>query len=120
MHQHVVMVVDDDRSVLDLFADSLGQSGCRVLTATDGAAAVRELESEASACLVLSDVRMPRQDGWDLERSVHRVRPGLPVVLITSDRLLSIRAPVRDKPFAPGEIQALVRSYCRAGRDGST
>ena len=38
-------------------------------------------------------------DGWDLERELRRMGPELPVVLVTADRLLSIRGSVRDKPF---------------------
>ena len=53
-------------------------------------------------CVVLADVRMPRMDGWDLQRELRRVNPELPVVLVTADRLLAIRGSVRDKPMAPG------------------
>ena len=55
-------------------------------------------------------------DGWDLERELRRMRPELPVVLLTADRLLSIRGSVRDKPVSADEIEALVRTSCSGQR----
>ncbi len=51
---------------------------------------------------------------------LRRVTPELPVVLVTADRLLSIRGSVRDKPVSGDEIDALVRTSCaHAGRSES-
>jgi CheY-like chemotaxis protein len=115
-HQHVVVVVDDDVNVRRLFSDALADLDATVLVASDGEQAVRLAHQSPSPCVVLADVRMPRMDGWDLERTLRRTRPDLPVVLLTADRLLSIRgAAVRDKPVSPDDIQALVRTNCRFG-----
>jgi FixJ family two-component response regulator len=65
---------------------------------------------------VLADVRMPHMDGWDLQRALRRTSPELPVVLLSADRLLSIRGSVRDKPVSPAQIEALVRTNCRMRR----
>ena len=61
---------------------------------------------------MLADVRMPGMDGWDLQRALRRTNPHLPVVLLTADRLLSIRGNVRDKPVAGADIEAIVRTTC--------
>jgi len=66
--------------------------------------------------VVLADVLMPRLDGWEMERALQQVAPGLPVVLLTSDRLLTVRAPALDKPVSAAEIEALARTYCPATR----
>ena len=55
---------------------------------------------------------MPGMDGWDLERALRRERPELPVVLLSADRLLSIRGHVLDKPMAPDDIAAVIRRSC--------
>jgi len=66
--------------------------------------------------VVLADVLMPRLDGWGMERALHKLAPGLPVVLLTSDRLLTFRAPALNKPISASEIEALAQSYCPATR----
>jgi CheY-like chemotaxis protein len=116
MHRHVVIVVDDDVNIRRLFADGLRAAGVDVHAASSGAEAIRAAESNQDACVVLADVRMPQMDGWDLERALRRTSPDLPVVLLSADRLLSIRGSVRDKPVSPADIEALVRTNCRLRR----
>jgi len=111
-HRHTVVVVDDDLAVRQLFADGLEPMGIAVHPAASGEEALSTVAADPDVCVVLTDVRMPRMDGWDLEREIRRVQPDLPVVLLTADRLLAIRGTVRDKPMAPAEIAALVRSRC--------
>jgi CheY-like chemotaxis protein len=115
-HHHVVIVVDDDVSIRRLFADALRAAGDEVHVASSGEEAIRAVEATPDACVVLADVRMPQMDGWDLERALRRTRPDLPVVLLSADRLLSIRGSVRDKPVSPADIEALVRTNCRMRR----
>jgi CheY-like chemotaxis protein len=115
-HRHRVLVVDDDPNVRALFADVLRQAGSAVATAEDGVDAVRKVSSGLRPCLVLADVRMPRMDGWEMERVIRDAAPQAAVVLVTADRLLSVSAPVRDKPTAPEEIEAIVRNYCPLGK----
>jgi CheY-like chemotaxis protein len=118
VHRHVAIVVDDDSNVRHLYHDALDEAGIGVHVSATGHEAVRLAQAHPDACVVLADVRMPFMDGWDLARELRRAAPGLPVVLVTADRLLSIRGTVRDKPVSPDEIEALVRTSCvRAGND---
>ncbi len=119
-HRHTVLVVDDDRDVRDLFADTLRENGHRVEDARDGDDALRLLDEGLRPCLVLSDVLMPRMDGWDLSRALGKREPDLPVVLVTGDKLLSIRAPVLDKPASPDELEAMIRSSCPYLREAAS
>jgi CheY-like chemotaxis protein len=112
-HRHVVIVVDDDVNVRRLFLDALADGGIQAHAASTGEEAIRAVADHPDACVVLSDVRMPRMDGWDLQRALRRTSPRLPVVLLTADRLLSIRGSVRDKPVAAADIEAMVRTNCR-------
>jgi CheY-like chemotaxis protein len=118
-HTHRILVVDDDVGVRALFADVLRRSGADVTTAADGSEAVDQVANGLRPCLVLADVLMPRVDGWEMERALQHLAPGLPVVLLTSDRLLTIRAPALDKPVSAAEIEALARTYCPATRHSS-
>lgn len=115
-HRHVVIVVDDDVNIRRLFVDSLRAGGLAAHACSSGEEAIRAVGEHPEACVVLADVRMPRMDGWDLQRVLRRTHPRLPVVLLTADRLLSIRGSVRDKPVAAADIQAIVRTSCLRGR----
>jgi len=68
-----VLLVDDERDTLELFATALGQWGATVVSAADAAAALRAFEREVPDVLV-SDIGMPGIDGYDLIRQV-RARP---------------------------------------------
>lgn len=107
-----MIVVDDDLNVRRLFNDALVAAGMRVHASATAEDALRHADAYRSACLVLADVRMPGMDGWDLERELRRRSPELPVVLVTADRLLSIRGTVRDKPVSADDIAAVVRTSC--------
>jgi CheY-like chemotaxis protein len=113
VHRHVVIVVDDDVNVRRLFDDVLQAAGMRAHVTANGEQALQVADIVRDACLVLADVRMPGMDGWDLERNLRRARPNLPVVLLTADRLVSIRGGnVLDKPNAADDIEVLVRTNC--------
>jgi CheY-like chemotaxis protein len=112
VHRHVAIVVDDDANVRRLFHDVLGEAGIGVHVTATGHEALQLAGIHPDACVVIADVRMPFMDGWDLRREMRRQAPALPVVLVTADRLLSIRGTVRDKPVSADEIEALVRTSC--------
>jgi CheY-like chemotaxis protein len=115
-HRHSVLVVDDDAPVRSLFVDALEPMGITVRAAGSADAALSVVGADSDICVVLADVRMPRMDGWDLQRAIRRARPELPVVLLSADRLLSIRGSVLDKPMRPDDIAAVIRRSCRHGR----
>jgi CheY-like chemotaxis protein len=121
MRAHSILVVDDEPSVRALYVDALAEAGHHVEVAGSGSDALARLRDGRAPCVVLSDVRMPGMDGWDLAREVAR-DPGLnsiPVVVLTSDRMLSYTSPARDKPYAPDELQMLVERSCRLHRERS-
>lgn len=118
--QHSVLVVDDDDSVRSLYVDALRESGHMVAVAIDGADALDRLHDGNVPCVVLTDVRMPRMDGWELSRAVARdpELSSVPVVVVTGDRVLSFSSPARDKPFSPAEIDSIVQRSCALHRTG--
>ena len=81
----MVMVVDDSLTVRRVTQRLLVREGYRVVTAKDGLDALERLAEERPAVL-LSDIEMPRMDGFDLVRNVRNDArlEGLPVIMITS------------------------------------
>ncbi|MEO5733186.1 MAG: response regulator, partial [Rubrivivax sp.] len=104
----LVMVVDDSLTVRRITQRLLLREGYRVVTAKDGLDALERLAEERPAVL-LSDIEMPRMDGFDLLRNV-RADPrlaGLPVVMITS----RIAQKHRDHAFELGVDHYLGKPY---------
>jgi CheY-like chemotaxis protein len=116
---HSILVVDDDPMVRDLLHDALQEAGHRVEVAADGAQALDRLRDGTAPCVVLSDVRMPRMDGFELSRATGRdpQLAAIPVVVMTGDRILSFTSPARDKPFSVAELDALVQRSCLLHRE---
>ncbi len=81
----MVLVVDDSLTVRRVTQRLLAREGYRVVTAKDGLEALERLAEERPAVL-LSDIEMPRMDGFDLVRNVRNDArlDGLPVIMITS------------------------------------
>ena len=118
MKRHSVLVVDDDAGVRSLYVDALEESGHRVAIAVDGEQALDRLREGSHPCVVLTDLRMPRMDGFELSRAVSHdpQLASIPIVVLTGDRILAIASPARDKPFSPDELNAHVRNSCQLHR----
>ena len=80
-----VMVVDDSITTRALEKNILESNGYKVVTAIDGTDALEVLKNK-KVDLVVSDIQMPRMDGFDLTSSLkkHKKFQDLPVVLVTS------------------------------------
>ena len=78
-----VLVVDDDRDLLDLLSIRLGAAGYEVETAESAEAALNCLDI-AHPSLVVTDMRMSGMDGMALFECIHRETPTLPVIILTA------------------------------------
>ena len=117
-----ILIVDDDREIARLVRAYLEQAGFRVICVYDGASAVRAIQAERPALLVL-DLMLPDRDGLDLARSL-RADPAtatLPIIMLTArvedtDRIVGLELGADDyvtKPFNPREVVARVRAVLR-------
>lgn len=77
-----VLLVDDEKLLLDLLRNILERTGLRVLTAENGQDALQLLEANKIS-VVLSDVVMPQMDGLELTTRIKKHSPSLPVLLVT-------------------------------------
>jgi DNA-binding response OmpR family regulator len=81
--QKQILVVDDDPSVRTMLKRVLAGAGYRVRSAANGAAALQAAKT-APPDLVLLDLKLPEENGWDVFGRLTRKWPLLPVVIITS------------------------------------
>jgi DNA-binding response OmpR family regulator len=113
-----ILVVDDEKDLLDLMEIILGGEGYLVATAVNGAEALKRVEGEHPD-LILLDIMMPVMDGWEVLRSLkmNEQTSRIPVVLVTAkigneDRRRGLEAGAADyicKPFAPREVLSRVK-----------
>jgi len=117
MRSHSILVVDDEANVRSLYRDARSDASHDVTVAGDGVAALDILRHGRIPCVVLSDVRMPRMDGFELSRAVAAdpQLAAIPIVVMTGDKVLSWTSPARDK-YAVDELEALIERSCRLHR----
>ncbi|MBT9597951.1 MAG: Hpt domain-containing protein [Vitreoscilla sp.] len=119
-HAPLVLVVDDSLTVRRVTQRLLQREGYRVTLARDGMDALEQLADERPA-VMLSDIEMPRMDGFDLVRNVRndaRLKD-LPVIMITSRIAQKHREHAQElgvdhylgKPYDEEALLALVRSF---------
>ena len=77
-----VLIADDEELIRDTVCDVLTRQGCHVDMASDGAEAVRLIRSQPYD-LVLSDIKMPNKNGYEVFAAARDCRDGVPVILIT-------------------------------------
>jgi len=114
-----ILVVDDDTDLREGLADLLQSRGYRVLTADDGAKALRWLRKSDAPSLILLDLMMPVMDGHEFiaQRSADPVLTRIPVVVISAGlhprgSVVPGAAEVLYKPFDPDNLMRIVQRYC--------
>ena len=114
-----VLVVDDDREIVESIGIFLSGEGHRALKAYDGMEALEAL-SENEVHLMILDVMMPKLDGIKTLMKLRESR-NVPVILLSAksedgDKILGLTAGADDyvtKPFNPSELMARVKSQLR-------
>jgi len=126
MIKHKILVVDDDRKIVELMRLYLEKDGYRVLSAYDGLKAL-DLARQRRPDLILLDLLLPRMDGLDVCR-ILQAESGVPIIMLTAkttdeDKLVGLELGADDyvtKPFNPREVMARVRAVLRrAGKEAN-
>ena len=117
-----ILLVDDSMTELHYLSDLLGKRGFAVRTAENGEEALRRL-AEETPDLILMDVVMPGQNGFQLTRSITRDPrfANVPVIMCTSknqetDKVWGMRQGARDyivKPVNADELVAKIHAFDR-------
>ncbi|CAN5424401.1 twitching motility response regulator PilH [soil metagenome] len=117
---HQILLVDDSKTELHHLSEMLTKRGFEVRTALNGEEALRRLE-EGKPDLILMDVVMPGQNGFQLTRAITRDPrfSDVPVIICTSknqetDKVWGMRQGARDyvvKPVDPEELISKIRAF---------
>ncbi|MRR08151.1 MAG: sigma-54-dependent Fis family transcriptional regulator, partial [Deltaproteobacteria bacterium] len=83
MSRGKILVVDDDRNLLELLGMVLRASEYEVTTAKDGEASLEAVKNTVFDMAVL-DLKLPHTDGITLMRDIHQINPGMPVIILTA------------------------------------
>jgi len=123
VHVPTVMVVDDSLTVRKITGRLLEREGYTVITAKDGVDALEHL-LEAHPDVILSDIEMPRMDGFDLARNIRNDErlKAIPIIMITSRLADKHRQYAKEigvdhylgKPYQEDELLSLIGQYTGA------
>jgi len=114
-----ILIVDDDRKIIDMLRRTLAYEGYRVLTAADGIEALSRAQADRPDLVVL-DWLMPGLDGIEVARRL-RAAGDTPILMLTARDAIENRVEGLDsgaddylvKPFAPEELLARIRALLR-------
>ncbi len=113
-----ILVVDDDQGISRTLQEMLETDGCLVEVAEDGEGALEKL-AEAPFDLVLSDVVMPRMDGYELYHQIQKTYPDTPVLMMTAfhydkdhiikrSRMEGLEGVIFKKPVDPDRLRRTI------------
>jgi len=120
MGRQRVLTVEDDAAIRRGIVDALRFAGYDALEAADGQQGL-ELATRCEFDLLLLDLVLPKRDGMEILREVRRLRPTLPVIILTArgeetDRVAGLHDGADDyvvKPFSVRELLARVEAVLR-------
>ena len=78
-----ILVVEDDAFIRDMAVTELEEAGHEVMEAASGGQALRLLQTGIAVDALLTDIRMPEANGWEVARAYRQRFPDLPVVYVT-------------------------------------
>lgn len=117
--KQTILVVDDERNIVQLAKLYLQQEGFQVESAADGREALEKAQFVRPDLVVL-DLMLPELDGWEVCRRL-REKSDVPIIILTArgddvDKIVGLELGADDyvsKPFNPRELVARVRAVLR-------
>lgn len=116
-----IMIVDDDREIVELLNIYLQNEGYDVVKAYNGQQALNYLKNDQGIQLVILDVMMPQVDGMEVLKNLRSENDSIPVIIVSAkssdnDKIQGLISGADDyvtKPFNPLEVIARVKSLLR-------
>jgi len=115
-----VLIVDDEKNIVDILSFNLKKEGFDIVTAFDGKAALERYETKRPD-LILLDVMLPLLDGFEVCRQIRSTDRTTPIIMLTAreeetDKVLGLDLGADDyitKPFSVLELKARVKANIR-------
>lgn len=113
-----ILLVDDDRELLEIYEKIFRLKGFRVLSCDNSEEALKLIKAD-NVSVVISDIIMPRMDGMELLDAIKAIRPSIEVIMLTAEGSISgaVEA-VRQGAFSyfvkPADIEELLSSVRKA------
>ncbi len=124
-----ILVVEDEPEAVELVEFNLKQAGFTVISAADGAAALKKARAESPALIIL-DLMLPEMDGLDVCKSLRRdaATARIPIIMLTAraaelDRVLGLELGADDyitKPFSTRELILRVKKILNRTDSGQS
>jgi len=119
MISNVILIVDDDPAIRESISKELRAAGYTTLAAADGAEGLAAFQAQVPD-VVLTDLAMPRSDGFELIAAI-RATSRVPIIVLSvrgadADKVRALDLGADDfvtKPFSVAELQARIRSQLR-------
>lgn len=116
MNEKTILIADDDKAIRTVLSRALGQVGYDVRLASNAATLWRWV-SNGEGDLVISDVMMPDENGLDMLIRIKKLRPDLPVIIMSAQNTLMTAVKAADrgayeylpKPFDLDELKMVVK-----------
>ena len=113
-----ILVVDDDKSMVNMIKDVLEMEGYAVTTAFDGEQALKQVQKQSD--IILLDINLPKMDGIEVCEKI-RDCVHCPILFLSArieekDRIIGLKAGGDDyivKPFSIGELLARIEAHLR-------
>jgi len=117
-----ILLIEDDRDIVELVRYNLDREGFQVTSATDGSSGLAQVRKSAPDLLLL-DLMLPKLSGLEICKEIRRDQSlnRLPILMLTArgeeaDRVIGLEMGADDyvtKPFSPRELVARVRALLR-------
>lgn len=118
-----ILVVDDDKEIVELLSIYIKNEGYDVIKAYDGKEAMTKVITEPNIDLMILDIMMPEMDGMSVVKEL-RKESDIPIIMLTArttdmDKIKGLVAGADDyvtKPFNPLEVMARAKSLLRRSK----
>jgi two-component system phosphate regulon response regulator PhoB len=126
MHKESILIIEDDRDIVELIEYNLQEQGYQTISALNGEDGV-EIAKKQQPDLVILDIMLPVIDGFEVCKilKTESRTSGIPVIILSAksqetDKVVGLELGADDyitKPFSPRELIARIRAILRRGRE---